>query len=102
MGKPSPLTVARIEELEAMGFVWSYWDYNLNNFEGCKMKFLLLAIISILISSPVTAQIGNLLWEENFDELFESRPLSEISTHRCRLRHSQSRTAILFHQLSSS
>lgn len=33
MGKPSPLTVARIEELEAMGFVWSYWDYNLNNFE---------------------------------------------------------------------
>ena len=33
------------------------------------MKFLLLAIISILISSPVTAQIGNLLWEENFDDL---------------------------------
>jgi len=33
------------------------------------MKFLSLAIISVLISSPVTAQIGELLWEENFDGL---------------------------------
>ncbi|KAL9179533.1 hypothetical protein ACHAXT_008823 [Thalassiosira profunda] len=27
-GKASPLTLGRIEELEGMGFVWSYWDYN--------------------------------------------------------------------------
>ena len=33
LGKSSPLTVARINELEEMGFVWSYWDFNLNNFQ---------------------------------------------------------------------
>ena len=33
------------------------------------MKFLSLAIISVLFSSPVTAQIGELLLEENFDGL---------------------------------
>jgi len=27
-GKPSPLTLERIKELEDIGFVWSYWDYN--------------------------------------------------------------------------
>ncbi|KAL7544184.1 hypothetical protein ACHAWF_007562 [Thalassiosira exigua] len=27
-GKSSPLSMRRIEELEAMGFVWSYWDHN--------------------------------------------------------------------------
>jgi hypothetical protein len=27
-GKPSPLTVARIRELDEIGFVWSYWDHN--------------------------------------------------------------------------
>lgn len=32
-GKPSPLSVKRIEELEGLGFVWSYWDFNLNNFQ---------------------------------------------------------------------
>ena len=26
--KPSPLTLERIEELDEMGFVWSYWDHN--------------------------------------------------------------------------
>jgi len=33
LGKPSPLSVARIDELEGLGFVWSYWDFNLNNFQ---------------------------------------------------------------------
>mmetsp|Transcript_15872 Transcript_15872/g.23740 ORF Transcript_15872/g.23740 Transcript_15872/m.23740 type:complete len:308 (+) Transcript_15872:117-1040(+) len=32
-GQPSPLTIARIQELEELGFVWSYWDFNLNNFQ---------------------------------------------------------------------
>jgi len=34
-GKQTPLTVARIDELEGIGFVWSYWDHNFlsNNFE---------------------------------------------------------------------
>lgn len=27
-GKTSPLSLARIKELEEMGFVWSYWDHN--------------------------------------------------------------------------
>ena len=33
------------------------------------MKMLLFAIISVLISSTVSAQIGELIWEENFDSL---------------------------------
>ena len=33
------------------------------------MKILLFAIISVLISRPVSAQIGELIWEENFDSL---------------------------------
>jgi len=33
------------------------------------MKILLLAIISVLISGPVSAQIGKLIWEENFNSL---------------------------------
>ena len=28
MGKPSPLSMERMKELEGMGFVWSYWDHN--------------------------------------------------------------------------
>ena len=27
-GKPSPLTMARVRELDEIGFVWSYWDHN--------------------------------------------------------------------------
>ena len=27
-GKPSPLTMDRIQELNKLGFVWSFWDYN--------------------------------------------------------------------------
>lgn len=27
-GKPSPLTMARVKELDEIGFVWSYWDHN--------------------------------------------------------------------------
>jgi len=33
------------------------------------MRVLLFAIISVLIFSPVSAQIGELIWEENFDSL---------------------------------
>ena len=33
------------------------------------MKISLLAIISVLISGPVSGQIGELIWEENFDGL---------------------------------
>ena len=32
-GETSPLSLARINELEDLGFVWSYWDFNLNNFQ---------------------------------------------------------------------
>lgn len=27
-GKPSPLTLTRVAELDEMGFVWNYWDHN--------------------------------------------------------------------------
>jgi len=27
-GKPSPLSVERVRELDEIGFVWSYWDHN--------------------------------------------------------------------------
>jgi hypothetical protein len=27
-GKPSPLSVDRVQELDEIGFVWSYWDHN--------------------------------------------------------------------------
>ncbi len=41
-GKASPLTAGRIRELDEIGFVWCYWDYNFRaaNEELCDGRFL--------------------------------------------------------------
>ena len=40
LGKPSPLTVARIDELEELGFIWSYWDHNFFDEEDAIVMYM--------------------------------------------------------------